>query len=274
VTQSVSVIIPNYNYGRFLKSTIDSVLNQSHKDIEVIVIDNGSTDNSRENLESYGDKVRTIFQENLGQSAARNAGLSVAEGSLIALLDADDYWETTKIERQLELLHEEGQFVFTAMRRFADISGQTLNVVTPVFRGDCRSAFVKFPSLAIVPGGESSALLTRHLVEKVGTFNPALNSASGRDYFRRCATHTKFDFVREAQVNVRIHDKNMSNNSLQMMNDTAKAYDALFSDPEWANFYSERKKCMRTLEWSYLKTNLKRRNIGQSLRNLSKMVNP
>ena len=160
------------------------------------------------------------------------------------------------------------------MRRFDNSSGETLNVVAPVFKGDCRSAFVQFPALAIVPGGESSVIFSRRLVEKVGTFNPALNSASGRDYFRRCSTYTHFDFVADAQVSIRIHDRNMSNNSLQMMNDTAKAYDALFSDPEWASFYPERKKCLRKLEWSYLKTNLKRRNIGESLRNFSKFVNP
>lgn len=274
MTDSVSVIIPNYNYGRFLSQTIDSVLNQSHKNLEVIVIDNGSTDNSRDVLESYGQKIRTVFQENQGQSAARNVGLANAKGSLISLLDADDYWETTKVEKQLKLLTEESQFVYTAMRRFNNETGETVNVVTPTFDGDCRHAFVQFPSRAVVPGGESSALFSRRLVEEVGFFNPILNSASGRDYFRRCSIHTNFTFVNEALVNIRVHGANMSSNSHRMMEDTAKAYDALFSDPEWKSFFPERRKCLMKLQWSFLKTNLKGRNFAQSLLNFSKMVNP
>ena len=274
MTQAVSVIIPNYNYGRFLKVTIDSVMNQSHRDVEVIVIDNGSSDSSREILESYGDKIRTVFQENQGQSAARNVGLASAEGSLIALLDADDYWESMKIERQLEFLNEENQFVYTAMRRFDTETGKTINVIDPVFKGDCRATFIEYPSRAIVPGGESSALFSRRLMEKVGFFNPDLNSAAGRDYFRRCSTYTKFNFVKEPLAHIRIHDANMSNNSQRMMKDTARAYDELFSDSEWMSFYSERKRCLRKLQWSFLKTNLKNRDLAQSLQNLSKLANP
>ena len=100
----VSVIIPNFNYGRFLKSTIDSALDQTYNNLEVIVVDNGSTDNSRFILESYGEKIRTIFQNNQGQAAARNNGLAIARGDFIALLDADDYWESSKIEQLLSLL--------------------------------------------------------------------------------------------------------------------------------------------------------------------------
>ncbi len=274
MTHSVSVIIPNYNYGRFLHATIDSVLNQSHSDLEVIVVDNGSTDNSREVLESYDKEIKTIFQENLGQSAARNAGLAKSSGSLIALLDADDNWARSKIEKQLEMLNDETEFVYTAMRRFDSESGNTINVVEPVFRGDCQAAFVEYPSRAIVPGGESSALLSRRLAEKVGLFNPELNSAAGRDYFRRCSRYTKFNFVNEPLANIRIHGANMSRNSQRMMEDTAKAYEVLFTDPEWTSFTPERSKCLRKLQWSFLKTNIKNRDFGQSLSNLSKLVNP
>ncbi len=274
MTQSVSVIIPNYNYGRFLYATIDSVLNQSHSNLEVIVIDNGSTDNSREVLESYGKEIKTIFQENLGQSAARNAGLAKSSGSLIALLDADDNWARSKIEKQLEMLNDETEFVYTAMRRFDSDTGKTINVVEPVFQGDCQAAFVEYPSRAIVPGGESSALFSRRLAEKVGLFNPELNSAAGRDYFRRCSRYTKFNFVKEPLANIRIHGSNMSRNSQRMMEDTAKAYEVLFTDPEWMSFAPERKKCLRKLQWSFLKTNIKNRDLGESLRNLSKLVNP
>ena len=130
----VSVIVPNFNYGRFLKSTIDSALGQTYNNLEVIVVDNGSTDNSRFILESYGEKIRTIFQNNQGQAAARNNGIAIARGDFIALLDADDYWESSKIEQQLALISNQSEFVYTGARQFKSESGATVKTILPVFK--------------------------------------------------------------------------------------------------------------------------------------------
>ena len=72
---TVSVIIPNFNYGQYLSEAIDSVLNQTHQDIEVLVVDDGSTDDSSSILKSYGTEIRVIYQKNSGQSVARNRGI-------------------------------------------------------------------------------------------------------------------------------------------------------------------------------------------------------
>jgi glycosyltransferase involved in cell wall biosynthesis len=100
----VSVIIDNYNYARFLPEAIDSVLAQDfpQEQIEIIVVDDGSTDNSREVLKSYGDRITPVFQENSGYAEAFNNGIGRAAGEFVCLLDADDVWQTDKIQRVVE----------------------------------------------------------------------------------------------------------------------------------------------------------------------------
>lgn len=96
----VSVIIDTYNYGRFIEESIDSVLNQTfpQKDLEIIVVDDGSTDDTPERVKKYGDKIKYIYKKNGGQGSALNAGFENAKGEIIAFLDADDYWYPDKLE--------------------------------------------------------------------------------------------------------------------------------------------------------------------------------
>jgi glycosyltransferase involved in cell wall biosynthesis len=93
----VSVIINNYNYGRFLQDAIDSALNQTYSHTEVIVVDDGSTDNSREILASYGDKITPVLKENGGQASAFNAGFAASQGDIICFLDSDDIFLPEKV---------------------------------------------------------------------------------------------------------------------------------------------------------------------------------
>ncbi|MEO1182237.1 MAG: glycosyltransferase, partial [Cyanobacteria bacterium J06636_28] len=85
----VSIVINNYNYASFVGQAIDSALNQSYENVEVIVVDDGSQDNSRDIISSYGDKIIPVFQKNGGQAAAFNAGFAHSSGDIICLLDAD-----------------------------------------------------------------------------------------------------------------------------------------------------------------------------------------
>ena len=95
----VSILISNYNCDRYLASAIDSALAQTYAHIEIIVVDDGSTDDSRQILESYAESIITIFKENGGQASAFNAGFRVSKGEIICLLDADDLWLPCKVER-------------------------------------------------------------------------------------------------------------------------------------------------------------------------------
>jgi glycosyltransferase involved in cell wall biosynthesis len=106
--QLVSVIIPTYNRVDTVCASIDSVLAQTYPNIEVIVVDDGSTDGTRDVLETYDDRIRVVTQVNAGPAIARNRGISIAKGDIVALLDSDDLWLPTKLERQVKLLEDAG----------------------------------------------------------------------------------------------------------------------------------------------------------------------
>lgn len=95
----VSVIISNYNYGHFVTQAIESVLTQTYSNFELIVVDDGSTDHSRDIIRAYRHRLISVFQENAGQGAAFNAGLAQATGEIICFLDADDYYQKDKLEK-------------------------------------------------------------------------------------------------------------------------------------------------------------------------------
>ena len=100
----VSVIMPCYNAERFLAEAVDSVLNQTHRYVELIVVDDGSTDRSREILEHYGDRLTMLTQQNSGPYKARNLGLEHATGGYVAFLDADDWWSPDFLDKMLSAL--------------------------------------------------------------------------------------------------------------------------------------------------------------------------
>jgi len=101
-----SVLIPNHNYARYVGSAIDSALAQTHPDVEVIVVDDGSDDESRSVISSYGDRITPVFRENAGPVSALNAAFALSHGELICLLDADDLFETHKVERVVAAARE------------------------------------------------------------------------------------------------------------------------------------------------------------------------
>src|SRR5450759_1882450 len=102
-TLRVSVIIPSYNHERYIRQCVDSVLCQSRKDFEVIVVDDGSTDGTPDILRGFGEKITFIRQENRGTQAARNVGIQASTGEFVALLDSDDAWLPEKLQRQMEV---------------------------------------------------------------------------------------------------------------------------------------------------------------------------
>lgn len=127
----VSTIIPAYNAARYVGAAIESALAQTYTDNEIIVVDDGSSDDTPRVLESYGSRITFLRQPNAGVSAARNKALSVASGELIAYLDADDMWHPEKLEKQVEFLdaHPRCGIVHTDV----DVIDAEGRVVTPAF---------------------------------------------------------------------------------------------------------------------------------------------
>jgi len=102
----VSVVIPTYNRADTLSRTLDSVLEQTYRHIELIVVDDGSTDSTAEMIKKYNDQIQYSYQENAGPSAARNRGIAEARGDLVTFLDSDDLWLPTKLETQVRLMNQ------------------------------------------------------------------------------------------------------------------------------------------------------------------------
>jgi glycosyltransferase involved in cell wall biosynthesis len=111
----VSIIINNYNYGRFLSQSIDSALGQTYPSAQVIVVDDGSTDHSRDVIATYGERIIPILKENGGQSSALNAGVAASGGEILCFLDADDAFHPGKVERVVEAFHARGLEMKPAM---------------------------------------------------------------------------------------------------------------------------------------------------------------
>ena len=271
----ITVIIPNHNYARYLDQAIQSVLEQSYDNLELIVVNNGSTDNSMEVLEGYGNKIRLINQPNFGQSGARNSGLLASKGEYIAFLDADDFWDLTKLEKQIELLNETTQLVYCGISPFKDPGRKKLQSVLPKYKGNCANYFINFPGESIVLSGESTALFSRELLKRVGIFDEELNSTAGWDFFRRCSWLTNFDFISEPLVNYRLHSSNMSNANTKVILDMRRAYSKLFEDNDWSVPSKKQNSISRSLEWSYLKTYLRTFDIKSAISsviNLLKLI--
>ncbi len=137
MSMRISVVIPAYNAGRYIGRAIDSVLAQTRPAEEIIVVDDGSTDNTAEIAGAYGDRIRFIRQENAGASVARNTGIAAATGNWIAFLDADDEWLPEKLRLQTEHLERNPDLTWTTAnyvrcycdsnRREDDLAGERLN---------------------------------------------------------------------------------------------------------------------------------------------------
>jgi glycosyltransferase involved in cell wall biosynthesis len=110
-TPLVSVVIPTYNQPAFLREALDSVFRQTFKDYEIIVVNDGSTDNTAELLMQYGDRIRVVSQENQGIGRARNRGMDEAVGRYIAFLDHDDLWHPSKLETQVNYMRDHAECV-------------------------------------------------------------------------------------------------------------------------------------------------------------------
>jgi len=179
----VSVIIPTYNTAQYICESIDSVLSQSYKDYEIIVVDDGSTDNTKEFLKPYMGQIRYIFQENRGRAGARNTGIRTARGKYIAFLDSDDLWTPGKLEKQVEIMqgNENIDFLFGDKQRFSDDG----TIVTssmfakrgygPEFFGDSlyvRDPYRKLLNEPFIPTG--TVIMKRECFDRTGLFDEAI----------------------------------------------------------------------------------------------------
>jgi glycosyltransferase involved in cell wall biosynthesis len=214
-TPLISIVIPNFNYGHFLGEAIESVLNQTYKNIEIIVVDNESTDNSVLVASQYSDSITLLLKEHGGVSSARNLGMTVAKGDYICFLDSDDTWAPKKLEVQLQVAQESRVGVVYSGVNLCNSELLKEEELHPKYRGDCSSLFFKYPTKAIVLLGCSNALVSRKAIEEVGEFKPYLHFSADWDFFRRLCKIVEVDYVPEPQINYRRHSRSMSSGSIE-----------------------------------------------------------
>ncbi len=207
----VSVVIPNHNGEKYIAECIDSVLSQTYKEIEIIVVDDHSDDQSVEKISKYSGKLSLRHSSERGAAFARNLGIQSAQGTLIALLDSDDVWEPTKLEKQVALIESKNLGLVYCNGEEFGLSVTDRRIHNGKFQGDCYKDFELNPGVAIVELGCSTALIRKKLFKEVGFFDTNfLGAAEDWDMFRRICKVAKIGFVDEILVHYRRHERSIS----------------------------------------------------------------
>ncbi len=178
----VTVIIPTYNRGWVVQEAIDSVLDQDFRDYELIVVDDGSNDNTRQILGAYGKAITVLQQSNRGVSAARNRGIAEAAGRLIAFLDSDDLWLPRKLTTQVNFFEENADAVINQTQEIWIRNGARVN---PKKRHHKFSGMIFERSLALCLVSPSAVMIKKSLFDAVGVFDENLPACEDYDLWLR-----------------------------------------------------------------------------------------
>lgn len=213
----VSIIIPCYNHGRFLSEAIDTALAQTHREIEVIVVDDGSTDTTSEVAAQY-TSVRYVYQHRLGLSAARNRGVTASSGDFLIFLDADDRLIKDAASAGVDALaaHPECAFVYGRCRGISSDGSPLPTQERPRVEAEhylalLRDNFIFNPAMV---------MYRREVFDRVGGFNSAVNASADYDIYLRVTQRFRVYGHNALVSEYRQHDSNMSSNAELMLRTT------------------------------------------------------
>jgi glycosyltransferase involved in cell wall biosynthesis len=211
----VSVIIPNYNHARYVGEAIQSVLEQSYQPIEIIVVDDGSTDESRDVISAFSENIQSIYQKNQGLSAARNTGIRAASGEYISLLDADDLYEADFISTLIKLLKAspDADGIYCGYR-FVDEQNR------PLFQKEARLIPSHQLYTALLNGNflvPECVMVSRHCYEIVGLFDESLTACEDWDMWLRISQQFNIISVDQVLIRHRVLTGSMSSDPLRML---------------------------------------------------------
>lgn len=192
----VSVIIPTFNRKFFVKEAVESVLFQTYDNYEVIVIDDGSTDNTKDFLSSLKPHIKYIYQENKGVSSARNCGAKISEGKFLAFLDSDDLWKREKLEKQMNYMIAKDYLISQTDETWIR-NGKHLNKKVKHAK---PLDDIYFPSLAMCLVTPSAVVIEKELFFKYGGFDESLLSCEDYDLWIRMSAFEKIGCLYEELV--------------------------------------------------------------------------
>lgn len=264
----VSAVIPAFNAELWVSEAVRSVLDQTYRPLEVIVVDDGSADGTGDVVRAFGGAVRYIRQANGGVSRARNHGAAEARGEFIAFLDADDSWLPRKLEVQVGRIVDLPRAVASFMSSVSVKAGTKIEVPNL-----CRPEADLVAGLLLhscVVGNASSVMIRREVFTRTGGFDPALSQCADWDMWIRLAELGPVDVVSEPLVRVRSHERNMSSNVALLEADTLRLLEKFFAASEHLPRYGPLRRSVYcnqylTLSGSYLHTG----RLGASLRCLA-----
>jgi len=225
----VSVVIPTYNYAKFLPACIESVLVQQNVRTEIIVVDDGSRDSTQQVLRSFGKKLKIIEQENRGLSAARNTGIEHVSGNLVLFLDSDDLLAKDSIALRLRSMNERpgSQLVVCKNILFSrqTQTGRPIpNGVWPMFRKNLDLHLCHFN---VAP--PHAFLITRELLEIIGKFDETLSACEDYDFWLRAMVNGQVPSFANGKVYYRKHSASMSSNRHNQFQHDAILHKRVFS---------------------------------------------
>ena len=184
------MIIPTFNREPFLKRAINSVLNQTYKEFDLIIIDDGSTDSTAELIRPCNKRLKYIYQENKGPAGARNRGVKESKAEFICFLDSDDWWDKDKLAIQLKAMRENPEYLISHTQEIWYKNGQLLNQ-KPKHRK--YSGFIFDKCLPICAVGMSTIMAKREIFDEVGFFNEGLPCCEDYDLWLKVSA--KFPFL-------------------------------------------------------------------------------
>ena len=209
MAQTIAVVIPTHDRADFLTTAIDSALAQSRPPDEIVVVDDGSTDDTASVLARYGDRIRVLRQDNAGQAAARNRGVAATNADWVAFLDSDDCWERAALQR---LEGAAGEFPAAGLIAMRALAMRADGSITRRIQGK-KSPGSFFTTRSILlkdAGGILTPMVKRSLFVEVGGFDATLRSAEDVDLWLRLSFATTLVGVPDALLLRRVHEHNLS----------------------------------------------------------------
>jgi glycosyltransferase involved in cell wall biosynthesis len=264
----VSVIIPTYNRAKTIGAAIDSVLKQTFRYYEIIVIDDGSTDDTAGKLKQYGKLIKYIHQENKGVSAARNAGLRLATGGYIAFLDSDDTWVPDKLEKQLKYFENNSRVgLLYSSARYLAVNNNTEQIKPRVITRNLREMIEKD---AVFP--TSTVIIRRECLDKVGMFDETLRGIEDFDLWFRIAERYPIYFQDEITAQHNYYGSSLADQSDEMSRAYIKIYNkiiAKYKDQYNLQYMRER---LARQHYSLGIHNMQEKDNGAALQNVTRAL--
>ncbi len=229
----VSVVIPTHNRADMLDEALKSVIAQSFREYEIIVVDDGSSDHTPDVALRYRDFVTFTFQQNQGRARARNAGIQTSRGAYLAFLDDDDVWYPRKLEWQVAILESRPDVDLVYGSVYVSNEGRRDLIVSEPPAPEVLIERLIFGGPRVIPGGASTVLVRRETLQRSGLFDPLAEPLEDWDLWARIALRGgRFGYVHEPVAEYRMHRTNTVHDQRLMQASLLTVLEKLFAASE------------------------------------------